>query len=283
MQEAQDKHPATRRIDTQQFGELELEDRHIFTFKDGLHGFQELHKFVVVGDDSLLPFKWLLSLEQPSIGFPLLSPYHIDFAYSPDIEFNPQTSAIMVIVTLADPKQGTPVANMRAPLLLDVQQQTGQQLLLNDSVYAMEQPVLSTKKSTTKRIYTTQFGVLDILPEQVIVFGEGMLGFPELREFVLIAEEQSAPLSWLVSVEDPTIGFPLISPWLVHEEYDLRGQFDASRHSAHVVVTLGSSADNMTVNLKAPIIVDAENQTGKQLILVTEKYSTEFRVGSCDI
>jgi excinuclease ABC subunit A len=41
-----------------------------------------------------VPFRWLLSLENPNIGFPLLSPWHIDISYSPGKDFDLETEVL---------------------------------------------------------------------------------------------------------------------------------------------------------------------------------------------
>lgn len=283
MQDASSSEQA-QSINAVPFGTIVLEDRHVVHFPEGLHGFEHLHKFVVIADETLEPFKWLLSIENPSIGFPLLSPFQIDLGYVPEVEYDVTTSAPMVIVTLFDPERHSATANMCAPIIFEMNEGTAKQYLVEDSKYTSDYPISGKGndeviEANTKRIYTSQFGVLDVAQAQIIGFREGILGFPELKEFILISEDNMAPLEWLVSVENPTIGLPVINPWLVFKEYELR-DYDPHHDAIYTVVTLGSRADRMTVNLRAPIIIDPIARTGQQIILPSDKYMTEFPIGA---
>ncbi len=125
-------------------------------------------------------------------------------------------------------------------------------------------------------INTLQFGKLEVNSQNVFLFKDGILGFEDLRDFVLVNAEETAPFKWLISVESPEIGFPLISPWLIDLSYAPGKNLDLSKEVPMVVITLGDESGKMTANLKAPIILDVEEQLGSQIILPTDKYSTNY-------
>ena len=123
-----------RRITTLQFGEIEIEEKHIFNFDYGMLGFEDLREFVLISDEETVPFRWLISVENPEIGFPVLSPWHIDLTYNPGRDFNIDREVIFVVITLEDGK-GHMSANMKAPVVLDVVDQTGRQVILPTDKY----------------------------------------------------------------------------------------------------------------------------------------------------
>lgn len=125
-------------------------------------------------------------------------------------------------------------------------------------------------------INTLQFGKLEVNSSNIFNFKEGILGFEELRNFVLVNAEETAPFKWLISVESPEIGFPMISPWLIDLSYAPGKHLDLSKEVPMVVITLGDESGKMTANLKAPIILDVDDQTGSQIILPSDKYSTNY-------
>lgn len=125
----------------------------------------------------------------------------------------------------------------------------------------------------TKTITTLHFGELSIEPRHIFIFPEGVLGFEQLREFVLISEEDTLPFRWLISLDSPEIGFPLLSPWYLDTAYDSGKDVNIERQVIFVVITLEDEKGLMTANMKAPIILDVEKQTGAQVILPTDKYS----------
>jgi flagellar assembly factor FliW len=126
---------ATKSIKTLHFGEINVEEKHIFTFKDGMLGFENLKQYVLISDEETVPFKWLISLDEPEIGFPLLSPWHIDLTYSPGREIDTDKVVLFVVVTL-DSSKGQMSANMKAPIILDVEKQTGEQRILRSDKYS---------------------------------------------------------------------------------------------------------------------------------------------------
>ncbi len=130
--------------------------------------------------------------------------------------------------------------------------------------------------NTTKRINTLQFGEIEIEEKHIFHFDYGMLGFEDLREFVLISDEETVPFRWLISVENPEIGFPVLSPWHVDLTYNPGRDFNIDREVIFVVITLEDGKGHMSANMKAPVVLDVVDQTGRQVILPTDKYLPNF-------
>ena len=131
--------------------------------------------------------------------------------------------------------------------------------------------VLQEEHMDVRIVKTGQFGDLHVEPQHVFRFTDGLLGFEDLHEYVLIADENSAPLQWLISIEQPEIGFPVISPVFIDAQYSAgKDYLDQERFATLVIVTLAQSG--MTVNMKAPVVLDCNDQTGKQLILSSDRY-----------
>jgi flagellar assembly factor FliW len=131
-----------------------------------------------------------------------------------------------------------------------------------------------------KKIKTLQFGDIEIEDEHIIHFPEGILGFEDLKNYVLISEEETVPFKWLLSLESPDIGFPLLSPWLLELDYNPGNDFDYNIHAIFVIITLEDELGRMTANLKAPVVVDVNQKTGEQIILTTDKYSTNHLISN---
>jgi len=125
------------KINTKQFGELEIDKSSIFNFRDGLYGFENLHNFIIINEEETEPFKWLLSIDDPSIGFPILSPYFIDTEYSIMQDFDPQRYVLFLVITLQD-ERGNITANMKAPIVLDIVNLEGEQIIIPLEKYATD-------------------------------------------------------------------------------------------------------------------------------------------------
>lgn len=128
----------------------------------------------------------------------------------------------------------------------------------------------------SKTIQTREFGEITVDSDYIFTFPNGLLGFENLREFVLISVEDTAPFKWLISIEQPEIGFILLSPWLADEFYNPGKSIDTSKNAVFVIIKLEKSKGEMSANMKAPLILDAEFNIGEQIILPSDKFTTNF-------
>lgn len=141
----------------------------------------------------------------------------------------------------------------------------------------------SQQESTnTLNLSTEKFGNLRIEKENIIIFESGILGFEDLKQFVIIDIEECLPFEWLVSVKDPLIAFPILNPMPFYTDYNpLKSIGDLSslgtKNPKNVeifcTVTLGNSPSDVTINLKGPIVINMKNKKGKQFVLTEDYYS----------
>ncbi len=136
---------------------------------------------------------------------------------------------------------------------------------------------------------TTRFGEIEVNLDESIFFPSGLIGFPELTRFVLLnSESENSPFKWLQSLDDGSIAFILINPLSFKPDYmvevsdeEISGLELTSEENAaiSVIVTMPSNPEEMTANLKAPIIFNVENRRGKQVILNNPEYLTKHLIG----
>lgn len=134
----------------------------------------------------------------------------------------------------------------------------------------------------------TRFGDLQFGPSEVLFFKDGLIGFPELNEFVLLSHKDNSPFRWLQSVREPALAFLCVLPQHFVPEFNPKLRND-------VVLELGLKAstdryvlctasipkgkpEEMTINLAAPIVVNANTQTALQFVLEDEAYTIRHRV-----
>ena len=58
----------------------------------------------------------------------------------------------------------------------------------------------------------SRFGEIEYDPENALLFPEGLIGFEELRQFIVMPNKKEGPLFWIQSVEDPQVAFVLTDP-----------------------------------------------------------------------
>ena len=55
-------------------GEMDLSEKEIITFEEGIPGFDHLRKFAIVSVARTEPIKWLVSLEDKDVALPIIDP-----------------------------------------------------------------------------------------------------------------------------------------------------------------------------------------------------------------
>lgn len=140
------------------------------------------------------------------------------------------------------------------------------------------------------KVNTKIFGEIEVDESRFIIFEDGILGFPDLKKFMLIHDEESAGqnlISWMQSIDEPAFAMPVIDPLRVCPEYNpevedelLRPLGDLTGDEILVLttVTVPSEIEKMTSNLKAPFIINAENLKACQIILDDEKYLIKYPI-----
>ncbi|MFC2131505.1 flagellar assembly protein FliW [Bacteroidota bacterium] len=124
-----------------------------------------------------------------------------------------------------------------------------------------------------RKITTTLFGELEIQKKNIFYFTEGLFGYENLSEFVLVSDEDNKPFKWLQSIEKPEISFLLINPLLIDNSYSPGKDFNFEKSAILVVVTMDIEKKQLIANMKAPVILDMDEQQGEQVIIASDKYS----------
>lgn len=132
-------------------------------------------------------------------------------------------------------------------------------------------------------IQTKHFGETEIDETKIIKFEEGIFGFEDQRKFVILYEGEAGenPFCWLQSLDqsqvclpmiDPLVWFPEYQPELDDDEILKLGELDPNAISIYTVVVVPENLEEMTTNLRAPIIVNIDTKKGAQLITVEDHY-----------
>ena len=71
------------------------------------------------------------------------------------------------------------------------------------------------------KINTVRFGEIDIEEQRIFDFKLPIIGFGELRKFVILDVNQDSFFKWLQSTEDPSLAFPIISVFSMNVDYSI--------------------------------------------------------------
>lgn len=112
-------------------------------------------------------------------------------------------------------------------------------------------------------IQSTRFGTVEVNPDSVLEFPNGLIGLGGTR-YVLVAPEPDSVFLWLHSAEDPSLALPVTRPWNFFPDYAVslsdteteRLGFAADAEpDVWVTVRATDQLERFTANLKAPILV----------------------------
>lgn len=129
--------------------------------------------------------------------------------------------------------------------------------------------------------HSQKLGWIQYRLDQVIEFVEGLLGFPELRRYVLI-DHGKGVFMWLQSLEDPSVAFLVVDPWaffldyspeVPDEDVEALELEEPYNFSLFCLVTVPAEPRKMTVNLKGPVVVNLNNRRAKQVVVSNPEYS----------
>lgn len=140
------------------------------------------------------------------------------------------------------------------------------------------------------KIKTRVFGEVEIDDNKIIHFPAGIIGFPELTDFALVYDEEKGkdvPIRWMQSLQETEFAMPVMDPLLVSASYNPEveddlliplGEMTADDTLVLVTVTVPKDLQKMSVNLQAPIIINAAEKKAAQIIVNGDKYPIKYYI-----
>lgn len=119
------------KINTYQFGEIEFEESMVMQFEDGIIGFENLKKYLLVSQEDGL-FYWLTSVDEPEIVFPLF-PARLIFGDYPEVD---NFEAFGIVRLDKDPANVT--INLKAPVYINQEKLNGYQKIYDNDKYPID-------------------------------------------------------------------------------------------------------------------------------------------------
>ena len=141
------------------------------------------------------------------------------------------------------------------------------------------------------QVNTKWFGTVDIDDNKIITFDFGIIGFEECKKFTLIYDVEKgdeAAIMWLQSIDETALALPVMKPEYIKEGYDpivedeildtLGENIQDANLAVFCTLTVPEDLTRMTMNLKAPIIVNVDTLKGVQLIADNEDYAVRYPI-----
>ncbi len=132
-------------------------------------------------------------------------------------------------------------------------------------------------------IQSKPYGEIEISERQVISFPIGIFGFPSLHDYALLDAGQP-PFYWLQSLDDTSIAFIIMNPYVLRPDYvlDIPGDdLEAIDYESDedvlvfAIVTIPEDQTQMSANLQGPIVINRVRQLGRQAISLNDVWRTK--------
>jgi flagellar assembly factor FliW len=124
-----------------QFGVLEYDGHHVLEFPEGIIGFGDCTKYLIVDDVDTEPFRWLVSLEDPDLSFAMINPDVVAEGYQNTFVKEKDATAFL-IVALKKPLAASTI-NLRSPVIISNPNRQGRQVILEDESLSMRYPLFA--------------------------------------------------------------------------------------------------------------------------------------------
>lgn len=141
------------------------------------------------------------------------------------------------------------------------------------------------------KVTTKIFGEIEIADDKIIVFENGIIGFPDLKRFALLHDGEKGSsnvgIRFLQSLDEPAFAMPVMDPLLVKPDYDpevndellaAAGNVNEGNILVLVTVTIPKDLTKMSVNLQGPFVINVEEHRACQVIVENGVYPVKFPI-----
>ena len=130
------------------FGAFPLDEQSVIEFADGLPGFEQTRKFVLLSSPELAPLHLLHHVEGPSASFLAVDPRVVLPSYRAVLSAGDRarlgvvddSSLVWLALVTMDAAQG-PSVNLRAPIVVNPARMLGFQVMPHNSLYPLRHPL----------------------------------------------------------------------------------------------------------------------------------------------
>ena len=121
----------------------------------------------------------------------------------------------------------------------------------------------------------------------VIRFEDGLYGFEDVKDYVLLQEDDSQVIWTLQAANSPIPSFIAINPFLLLKDYaphlaeeDCRklGNPQAEDLCFLAIAVIRRNPQESAVNLKSPVVINVRTKTGRQIIMEETDYPVRYRL-----
>ena len=149
------------RINTRYFGTVDLDDDKVIIFDDGLFGFEEYKKFVLIFNNEAKErpaISWLQSVDEQALALPVMIPTIVKPDYNPVVEddaletlgdWDEENISVLVTVTVPEDLKNM-TTNLKAPIIINTDSMKGVQTVVENQDYEIRFKIYDLLKAAGK-------------------------------------------------------------------------------------------------------------------------------------
>jgi flagellar assembly factor FliW len=146
------------KINSKPFGEIEVEEKQIIEFPDGILGFDDIKKFAILEEEDS-PFVWLQACNEPDLAFVVIQPIYFMKEYqlmisSNELEAVKAKSAdeliVFAIVTIPVDNPSDMTANLQGPIIVNPDKRIGRQAISLSDKYIVKHKIIQELENNEK-------------------------------------------------------------------------------------------------------------------------------------
>ncbi len=136
------------KINTKHFGEVEIDEERIVVFEQGIFGFEESKRFVMLyeDEDTKNGLCWMQSVDDEGLSLPVINPMFWFPDYSPEVAdeqiarigaLKEEDLNLFSVVVITDNLESM-TTNLKAPIVVNIQTKKGMQVIVANEEYEIK-------------------------------------------------------------------------------------------------------------------------------------------------
>lgn len=143
-------------IKTTRFGDVEIDENLIIALPEGILGFEDFKRYIILDHfEKESPFKWLQSVEDPSLAFVVTDPLlfvpeykaKISKAKVSSIELSDASKALIVVIVNIKRDHSEITINLQGPIVINVEEKIAKQFVIRENDYSVRHVIFSSKQN----------------------------------------------------------------------------------------------------------------------------------------
>ena len=144
-----------RKVNTSRFGELEIDEKRVVHFKNGIPAFEDEKEFIILPYDEETPYYFMQSLKTPDLAFLITVPFlffpnytfEIDDDSQAELEIEEKDKVLYyTLITIPNFSIRYMTTNLLAPVVINTKNMKAKQIVLERSTYTTKERLFPDSK-----------------------------------------------------------------------------------------------------------------------------------------